>query len=128
MENQAAQDKQSEKSFYKDMYSNLKDLKDGGCITYGYEEIYGTWDDIPKRGTLLDAGSGAGKHSLNLAKLGFKVVGAEISMEGILAARSLAESEGQKIQFVQADIEHLPFKERAFETAFCGLILHHILI
>lgn len=123
--NQESQDKKNELEFYKRMYSNLKDFEDGHCITSGYEEIYRAWADSVPRGRLLDVGSGTGKHSLNLAKMGFRVVGVELSEEGIRAARAAAEQQGLKIQFVRGDVENLPFKDKAFDTSFCGLILHH---
>jgi SAM-dependent methyltransferase len=125
MKDSITQDKKSEMDFYKRMYSNLKDLEDGHCITHGYEEVYAPWKDSVKRGLLLDVGSGTGKHSLNLAKMGFRVVGVELSMEGIRAARALAKEAGLKILFIRGDVENLPFKDKAVDHSFCGLILHH---
>jgi SAM-dependent methyltransferase len=125
MNEPVTQDKKSELDFYKRMYSNLKDLEDGHCITHGYEEVYTPWKDSVKRGLLLDVGSGTGKHSLNLAKMGFRVVGVELSMEGIRAARALGKEAGVKILFIRGDVENLPFKDRTFDVSFCGLILHH---
>jgi SAM-dependent methyltransferase len=125
MKDQITQDKKSETEFYRRMYSNLKGLEDGHCITHGYEGIYEPWKDTVKRGLLLDVGCGTGKHSLNLAKMGFRVVGVELTMEGIRAARALAKEEGVKILFIRGDVENLPFKDKAVDHSFCGLILHH---
>src|SRR3989338_5174227 len=58
-----------EKEFYENMFSGLKGFEDGHCIVYGYERIYEFMKDV-ERGTLLEAGCGAGHHSVNLTKRG----------------------------------------------------------
>jgi len=107
------------------MFSQLKGDEDGHCITYGYDEIIQKHLRSLPRGTLLDVGSGAGKNSVRLAKMGFKVVAIELSDAGISSARKHAHREGQKVLWVQGDVEHMPFKDGAFDISFCGLILHH---
>lgn len=125
MTNTGTQDKNGELRFYNRMYSNLKGADDGHCILYGYDDIYRCWAEKLSRGLLLDVGSGTGKHSLNLSQMGFPVVGIDLSLTGIRAARAAAQLQGQRIHFIQGDVEHLPFKDGAFHVAFCALILHH---
>jgi len=42
------QDVADEKEFYEKMFSNLKDLKDGHCISYGHDQIYNFVDQVVK--------------------------------------------------------------------------------
>lgn len=118
------QDLFEEHTFYQNLYSNLKDLDDGHCVVYGYDEIYDFMADIP-RGTLLDVGCGAGHHSKDLASKGFQVTGIDISVNGIRQACALANAHGQNTRFCLGDVENLPFEDNAFDIVFCGLIIHH---
>lgn len=120
------QDKKNERSFYEKMFSGVKDaIGDGYCITYGYDDIYTLTVDKVQKGTVLDVACGGGKHAINLAKRGFKVVAIELTTEGIRVAREAAKSEGVKVQFIQGDVENMPFKDGVFDYSFCGLIFHH---
>lgn len=119
------QDKKIEKAFYERMFSNLKGADDGHCITYGYDDLIQKHLGVLPPSRLLDVGCGTGKNSVRLAKAGFDVIGIELSSAGIDAARKHAQKEGQKVLFVQGDVENMPFKDNVFEISFCGLILHH---
>jgi 2-polyprenyl-3-methyl-5-hydroxy-6-metoxy-1,4-benzoquinol methylase len=83
------QNRVQEKQFYEDMFSGLKGLEDGHCIVYGHERIYDFMKDLP-RGTLLEAGCGAGHHGVALSKQGFKVTSVDLTLNGLRQARSLA--------------------------------------
>ena len=98
------QNKETEKRLYERMFSQLKGDDDGHCITYGYDDILQKHLQGLPRGMLLDVGSGAGKNSIRLAKMGFKVVAIELSESRISAARKHARKEGQKVLFVQGDV------------------------
>jgi len=115
-----------EKQFYEDMFSDLKGVEDGHCITYGHERIY-EFVNQAKRGAVLEAGCGGGHHGVALAKRGFDVTGIDLSVHGLRAAKALAKHEGQNIQYICGDIKHLPFEDRSFEICFCSLVLHHFL-
>lgn len=118
------QDLFEEHAFYQNLYENLKDLDDGHCVVYGYDEIYNFISDLP-RGTLLDIGCGAGHHSKNLTNLGFQVIGIDISVNGIRQACKLAYVNSHSTRFCLGDVENLPFEDNAFDVVFCGLIIHH---
>jgi SAM-dependent methyltransferase len=113
-----------EKEFYENMFSDLKGLDDGHCIMYGHERIYNFMNGIEK-GSVLEVGCGGGHHSVNLAQRGFDVTAIDISLNGLRAAKKLAEHEGQDIQFICGDIKRLPFADKDFDICFCSLILHH---
>ncbi len=116
------QDKDQEKRFYDKMFTIVED---GHFIAYGYEEIYRKTIDNVSGGLALDVGCGTGKHTVNLAKKGFRTVAMDLSMKGILAAKEHAQKENSKAYFVVADVEQMPFKDEVFDVVFCALILHH---
>jgi SAM-dependent methyltransferase len=115
-----------EKQFYEDMFSGVKGVEDGHCIVYGHDRIYQFVNQI-ERGTVLEVGCGGGHHSVALAKSGFDVTAIDLSINGLRAAKRLAEHEGQNIQFIGGDIKRLPFEDRAFDICFCSLVLHHFI-
>jgi len=118
------QDLQVEKEFYENMFSDLKGFDDGHCIVYGHDRIYEFMDTVEK-GTVLEVGCGGGHHSVNLSKRGFTVTSIDISLNGLRAAKKLAEHEGQAVKFLCGDIKRLPFADKQFDICFCSLILHH---
>lgn len=60
-----------------------------------------------RRGKVLDLACGIGRHSIPLAKLGYEVVGYDLSSLFVERARSWAKSQGlgpEKLRFYQGDI------------------------
>jgi SAM-dependent methyltransferase len=64
-------------------------------------------------GALLDVPCGFGRHSIPLARAGYKVTGVDRS--GALLGE--AQRRGQGIEFVQADYRQLPFADDSFDAA-----------
>ena len=120
------QDLAVEQNFYEDMFAGVKGVEDGHCIVYGHEKIYDFVSRID-RGTMLEAGCGGGHNGVNLAKRGFKVTAVDLTMNGVLAARKVAEHEKQNVEYVCADIKQLPFADNEFDICFCSLVLHHFI-
>lgn len=60
---------------------------------------------------VLDLACGSGRHSIELKRRGFEVVGADISAELIEIARRDAEAEGLDIEFLESDLRDLDFGE-----------------
>jgi len=58
---------------------------------------------------VLDLACGSGRHSLELKRQGFEVVGADISPELLEIARRDAAKEGLEVEFVEADLRELSF-------------------
>ncbi|MFQ5850249.1 MAG: class I SAM-dependent methyltransferase [Candidatus Binatia bacterium] len=98
---------------------------DGHFIRHGYEDVYRTTVDNATGGLALDVGCGTGKHSVNLARRGFRTVAIDLSLKAVMVAKEHAESENVRVYFVVADAENMPFKDDAFDVVFCALILHH---
>src|SRR5512133_3816024 len=59
---------------------------------------------------ILDLACGSGRHSLELVRHGFSVVGVEISSELVEIARKDAEQQGLEATFVEGDLRELEFE------------------
>ncbi|MBN2181843.1 MAG: methyltransferase domain-containing protein [Sedimentisphaerales bacterium] len=57
-----------------------------------------------KDAKILDLCCGIGRHSLELARRGYQVVGVDLTEEYLAKARRQAESEGLTVQFVRSDM------------------------
>jgi len=60
--------------------------------------------DIEKGAKILDLCCGMGRHSLELARLGYKVVGVDLTQEYLAKARKQAKSDGLDIEFIRDDM------------------------
>ena len=60
---------------------------------------------------ILDLGCGTGRHSLELVRQGFSVVGVEISAELVEIAKREAEAQSLEATFIEADLRGLDFEE-----------------
>jgi SAM-dependent methyltransferase len=73
---------------------------------------------------IVDLGCGYGRHSLELARRGFQVVGVDLSGDLIAQARERAERAGVAVELLQSDLRELRF-EAEFDAAvnlFSGAI------
>jgi SAM-dependent methyltransferase len=70
------------------------------------------WDILQLRGTerVLDLACGFGRHSLELASRGCKVVGVDITPAYIAEARTQAQEKGITAEFICADLRDLSFR------------------
>src|SRR5262245_14904011 len=66
--------------------------------------------------SVLDVGCGHGRHSLALARRGFRVVGIDLSRRSIELAERAAAQEGLEVDFVRVDARELAF-EAEFDAA-----------
>jgi len=65
----------------------------------------------PEEGArVLDLACGSGRHSLELVRRGFSVVGVDISAELVEIARRDAAEQGLEAGFLEADLRELPFE------------------
>lgn len=74
---------------------------------------------------LLDIGCHWGRWSFAAAQAGFRPVGIDISLEGVLAAERIARQLGLPARFVVGDARYLPFRPKAFDAAFSYGVLQH---
>jgi SAM-dependent methyltransferase len=74
------------------------------------------------RGRALDAACGTGRHSRRLVKLGYHVVGIDISVEMLRHARGNVP----QATFLEADLRNVPADDAEFDVVVCGLALAHL--
>jgi len=67
---------------------------------------------VAKDGWILDMACGTGRHAIPLADEGFNVVGVDISSELL----KIAKQHKNRAQLIQADMLHLPFRNRVFSA------------
>ena len=60
---------------------------------------------------VLDLACGSGRHSLELVRQGFSVVGVEISSELVEIARREAKEQGLEATFIEGDLRELEFED-----------------
>jgi 2-polyprenyl-3-methyl-5-hydroxy-6-metoxy-1,4-benzoquinol methylase len=65
--------------------------------------------ELEPRARVLDVACGHGRHSLELARRGFRVTGVDLSPRSIELAREAAASEGLDATFVERDARELDF-------------------
>ena len=70
--------------------------------------------DVPPSCEVLDLGCGDGRHSLELARRGFRVTGLDLSDELLERARRRTSDEGLDITFIEGDMRDPP-GESAFD-------------
>ena len=68
---------------------------------------------------VLDVACGTGRHAAELAKLGYQVVGVDLSWHMLLAARRRVSTEGLAVPFSTQDMRSLAFKDAAFDGVVC---------
>ena len=77
--------------------------------------------------TVLDAGTGTGRHALRLARRGAAVTALDQSPEMMSAARAAARREGLDIRFLLAALDGgLPLGAARFDLVICALVLCHV--
>jgi len=81
---------------------------------------------------ILDVGTADGEMPLKLlatGKLDSLFIGVDISSKLIKIATKLAKKNNfsESLQFVMADLEHLPFRKIKFDTIICTAVLEHIM-
>lgn len=76
-------------------------------------------------GTFLDVGCNWGRWSVAAARQGFKVVGIDSTLDGLLAARRICRELGVQATFICGDARYLPFEDGSFEQAFSFSVLQH---
>jgi SAM-dependent methyltransferase/uncharacterized protein YbaR (Trm112 family) len=73
----------------------------------------------------LELGCNWGRWCVSAAQRGYTVVGIDPSLEGVLAAKRVAETLGVEAEYLVADARHLPFPDRSFDVVFSYSVLQH---
>ncbi len=78
---------------------------------------------LPSGGTAFDAACGAGRNALWLARRGWRVVGVDLSIEGLRLLRARMRPGQDRIQPVLADLAHPPLAPRSLDLAVNSFFL-----
>lgn len=89
--------------------------------TYYYANI---WKDKGCK-TVLDLGTGLGRHAICFAKHGLRVSAIDISEYGIKHLQSWAENENLKIDAKVGDMLDLPYEDNKFDCLFAYHVISH---
>ncbi|WP_237710105.1 bifunctional 2-polyprenyl-6-hydroxyphenol methylase/3-demethylubiquinol 3-O-methyltransferase UbiG [Pyrococcus sp. ST04] len=73
---------------------------------------------LPKEAKILDVGCDVGRHSIELAKRGYRVTGIDISRGMLEEARKRAREEDVEVEFIKADATEFK-REGKFDAAIC---------
>ena len=98
------------------------------------------WDDVftgfvrdtvqPRPGQrILDVGCGTGTAEIKLSRLRIsqvEIVAVDLLVDRVRQARDAAQSHNISASFAAADACGLPFRDGAFDSAFCVAVLQHI--
>src|SRR3989338_11112571 len=74
---------------------------------------------------ILDVATGTGAQAYELAKLGYDVIGIDLSREMLKQAIKKCNS-SLNLRFQQADATKLPFEDNSFEASSISLALHYM--
>lgn len=75
---------------------------------------------------ILDIGCGTGSLCLELARLGAKVTGIDISEAMLEVARDKARRTGMTVKFLRADALHLPFEDASFDAVVSVTVMEFV--
>ena len=98
------------------------------------------WDDTfteflaetlrPRAGNrILDVGCGEGMAAVAIGRLHIsqiRLVGVDISVNKVVAARKITGSHNQRVAFAAGDARALPFRDAVFDSVFCVAVLQHV--
>jgi len=107
------------KQWYEMLFENYAKKYDAQCYvqgTLGEVDFIEKELQFDKAKTILDIGCGTGRHSIELAKRGYKVTGVDLSQSQLQRAREKAREANVKVEFVQKDARNLQF-DNCFDTA-----------
>jgi SAM-dependent methyltransferase len=73
----------------------------------------------------LDAGCGTGRYARVALEHGARVLGVDLSPDGLRSAQEATQSFGEQRLFIRANLLDLPLRDGAFDVVFSMGVLHH---
>ena len=87
----------------------------------GQIELHHEMAPVDAGQSVLDIGSGTGDIAIQLKERGAKVTGIDFSKEMV----AVAKARYPEIEFLEADVEKLPFPDKSFDRAVANYTAHH---
>ena len=103
------------KQWYEELFENYADQYDQEVFvkgTLGECDFIEREIDFQKKISILDIGCGTGRHSIELTKRGYQVIGVDLSENMLQKARNNAKEANLTIPFKQAVARNLSFKKK----------------
>jgi ubiquinone/menaquinone biosynthesis C-methylase UbiE len=121
MRNGPPQDKQTEIAFFDahaaaDAYDVFTPATNERLI-----DAFVKLSKLPPGSRVVDLGCGSGVFTDVLQRRGYRCAGIDISPKLI----TIAQTKFPKIEFIEGDVEHLPFRENSFDGALLSGLVHH---
>ena len=107
------------RQWYEDLFENYAEKYDSENFvsgTIGECDFLEKEFNYDKRLKILDIGCGTGRHTIEMTRRGYKMTGIDLSEGQLKKARSKAEEQNLKIEFLKHDARKLPFKKQ-FDAA-----------
>ncbi len=99
-----------DESFWRTFESTMFDRERLGAAAGEIEQIIELLD-VEKGARMLDLCCGIGRHSLELARRGYQVVGVDLTEEYLAKARRQAETEHLNVEFIRSDMRRFCLPE-----------------
>jgi ubiquinone/menaquinone biosynthesis C-methylase UbiE len=77
--------------------------------------------ELPRGSRIVDLGCGSGVFTNLVYRAGFRCVGVDISPKLV----ALARQNYPEMDFVEADVEHMPFPDQSFDGVLLSGLIHH---
>lgn len=92
-----------------------------------HEQVVALASILRRRGArrVLDLGCGAGRHTVYLAREGFKVSATDIAQNGLSHARDWLARENLAAELKQSDIAHIPYPADTFDAVISIYVIYH---
>lgn len=103
------------KQWYEELFTDYANTYDQETFTHGtIQEVDFIESEIShdKKVQILDIGCGTGRHSIELAKRGYQVVGVDLSESQIKRAKEKAKAQNIQIDFLIQDARKLTFNQQ----------------
>jgi len=106
------------KQWYEELFEDFAESYEEEEFTKGTQgevDFIETEIDYDRSRHILDVGCGTGRHSLELARRGYRVTGLDLSESMLAKARSRASKEKLDVEFIRGDARLFSFPE-AFDV------------
>lgn len=98
--------------WYEALYDHFPDYDEEPYVQNTMDEVDFVERQIDNNGSkrILDVGCGTGRHSLELARRGYDVVGVDLSAHMVAQGRAIARAEGLDVTLTVGDARALPYE------------------